>query len=70
MSCNIYFLGTSSHYTTDYYNYWRGRELIGNVDCTGTESKLIDCSRDHVINPISIYFYSPRVRCQYGEDKT
>ena len=40
------------------------RELIYNVDCTGTESKLMDCS--HNINLRDSYI-SPRVQCQYCE---
>ena len=40
------------------------RELIDNVDCTGTESKLIDCS--HNIN-LHNFYTSPRVECQYCE---
>ena len=37
-------------------------EMIDNVDCTGTESKLMACS--HNINYLDSY-NSPRVRCQY-----
>ena len=43
-------------------------DLIDNVDCTGTESKLTDCSYD-VINQNSDYFYSPELYCDYGEQK-
>ena len=57
-----------SHSTNNYYNSWRGRELVDNVDCTGTESKLIDCSHN-VVNRISTYMYSPTVHCHYGEHK-
>ena len=62
--------GTGGYYYRDhYYNYGRWTDLIDNVDCTGTESKLMDCSYD-VINQDYDYFYSPEVYCPYGEQKT
>ena len=38
--------------------------LIADVDCIGTESKLIDCS--HSIN-LQNYYTSPRVECPQCE---
>ena len=35
-------------------------ELIDNVDCTGTESKLTDCSHDTTLQNS---YTSPRVYC-------
>ena len=62
-------LGTVGyHYTDHYYNNGRWTDLIDNVDCTGTESKLMDCSYD-VINQDYHYFYRPEMYCPYGEPK-
>ena len=41
------------------------RELIDNVQCIGTESKLIDCS--HNVNQ-QISYSTPKVECQHGEN--
>ena len=40
------------------------REMIDNVNCIGTESKLIDCS--HNIKQ-RISYSTPKVECLYGE---
>ena len=62
-------LGAVGYYYSDYYfNYGTWTDLIDNVDCTGTESKLMDCSYD-VINQDYYYFYTPDIYCLYGEPK-
>ena len=59
------FSGTVAYYPNRYAGAWStARELIDNVECTGTESKLIDCSHD--IN-LHYSYTSPRVECQYCE---
>ena len=49
-------------YDLNYYTGSAVTDLIDNVDCNGTESKLIDCS--HNLNFNNSYT-SPRVECQY-----
>ena len=60
-ACSLYFSGTSRYFR----NYYTGSfstmtELIDNVDCTGTESKLTDCSHDTTLQNS---YTSPRVEC-------
>ena len=60
-------LGTVGYYyRRRYYNFGKWTDLIDNVDCTGTESKLTDCSYN-VTNPNYNKFYTPKVYCPYGE---
>lgn len=51
-----------SWYTGSFSPYMR--EMIDNVNCIGTESKLIDCS--HNIKQ-RISYSTPKVECQHGE---
>ena len=61
--CSSTFLGTVEYILNYYTGSWStARELIDNVACTGTESKLIDCH--HNINLHNSYT-SPRVVCRY-----
>ena len=57
-------LGTGANHTLGAYSRILSTmtELIDNVDCTGTEPKLMDCS--HNINLHSSYI-SPKVVCRY-----
>lgn len=60
------YLGSPTHSVSRYYGSLRMMDnLIDNLDCNGTESKLIDCFYN--LNYQSSYRqYSPRVTCQYG----
>ena len=49
-----------------YYTYGRLTEVVDNVICTGTESKLTDCSYN-VINISSFSFSAPYVYCDDGK---
>ena len=60
-------LGTIRKNTNRYYTYGRLTEVVDNVICTGTESKLTDCSYN-VINISSYSFSAPYVYCDYGKN--
>ena len=62
---SVYFSGTEAYFPSRYTGTLTAiRELIDNVNCTGTESKLSDCSHSIILQNS---YTSPRVQCQHGE---
>ena len=57
--------GTEAYFPNRYTGIFSPmRELMDNVNCTGTESKLSDCSHSIILQDS---YASPRVQCQHGE---
>ena len=61
---HIAFLFSGSSFFINYYSWNTAYDHIDNVQCSGTEAKLIDCP--HSIANLGFY-RSARVDCTYGK---